>query len=124
MSDIETFTICFIVFVVLFSILHFSTIYYLCKKPDISKKKSANLQTLRDKFENLNKKFKEFCPNCWNKLHSKNSAELTNELKAFKSEVGKFSGDLEILSSWRSSHSGNSAKLTNKVKALKTQLEN
>ena len=143
MSDIETLTI---VFVVLFSILHFSTIYYLCKKPDISKKKSANLQIIRNDIDYLKKtnswnsshcqvldkitnelktlKTQVNKANSWNSSYSENSAKHTNELKVLKSEVEKFSGDLEILSSWRSSHSENSAKLTNEVKALKTQVEN
>ena len=142
MSDIETLTI---VFVVLFSILHFSTIYYLYKKPDISKKKSANLQIVRNDIDYLKKtnswnsshcqvlakltnelktlKAQVNNANSWNSSNSENSAKLTNELKALKSQVEKFSGDLGILSSWNNSHSENSAKLTNELKALKSQVE-
>ena len=108
MSDIETLTI---VFVVLFSILHFSTIYYLYKKPDISKKKSANLQIVRNDIDYLKK------TNSWNSSHCQVLAKLTNELKTLKAQVNN-------ANSWNSSNSENSAKLTNELKTLKAQVNN
>ena len=142
MSDIETLTI---VFVVLFSILHFSTIYYLYKKPDISKKKSANLQIVRNDIDYLKKtnswnsshcqvlakitnelktlKAQVNNANSWNSSNSENSAKLTNEVKALKTQVENFCGDLRIANNWNSSHLEKSNKLTNEVKTLKAQVD-